>query len=213
MARCREFDEQEALRKARDVFWARGYAETSLDDLMQATGVCRQSLYNAFGSKAGLFAAAIADYGQAELAQMHALLQRDLPLRELLDAFLERVIGLMLKCGPNGCLFANTMSEKDRVGAAAMAMVADNSARYEQELRGVLERARVRGEAVTGKPAADAARFLLNTMLGLSTMARIAPDRAAMQGIAQIALDAVAPPRPIVPARPARARRRIEASR
>ncbi|MBL6751938.1 MAG: TetR/AcrR family transcriptional regulator [Nevskia sp.] len=194
MARCREFDEQEALRRARDLFWARGYAETSLDDLMQATGVCRQSLYNTFGSKAGLFAAAIDDYRRSELEQMHALLQRDLPLRELLDSFLERVIGLMLKCGPHGCFFANTMVEKERVGAAAVAMVAQNSARYEQELCGVLERARARGEAVTAKPAVDAARFLLNTMLGLSTLARIAPDRDAMRRVAQVALDAVAPP-------------------
>jgi TetR/AcrR family transcriptional repressor of nem operon len=199
MARGREFDEQQALRKARDVFWARGFADTSLDDLMQATGVCRQSLYNTFGTKADLFAAAIDDYRRSELAQVHALLQQDLPLRELLEAFFDRVVELMLKCGPHGCFFANTIAEQHVVGAAALAMVADNAARYEQALRSVVERAQRRGEAVTPRPAAQTARFILSTMLGLSTAAKLAPTPEAMRGIVQVALDAVAPAGPAMP--------------
>src|SRR5689334_24910291 len=73
MARPRSFDEEEVLRAARDQFWTLGYAATSLDDLMAATGLGKGSLYGAFGSKRELFlrvfdeycARAVEDVGKA----------------------------------------------------------------------------------------------------------------------------------------------------
>jgi TetR/AcrR family transcriptional regulator, transcriptional repressor for nem operon len=55
MARPRTFDEQETIRVAVQVFTRTGYDGTSIDDLVQATGLLRGSLYKAFGSKRGLF--------------------------------------------------------------------------------------------------------------------------------------------------------------
>lgn len=62
MARPQAFDTVRAVRAARDLFWERGYDATSITDLEQATGVSRSSLYNAFGSKRGLFDHAVRDY-------------------------------------------------------------------------------------------------------------------------------------------------------
>jgi len=52
MARPREFDREEALERATGVFWAKGFAATSTDDLLTAMGIGRQSLYNAFQDRA-----------------------------------------------------------------------------------------------------------------------------------------------------------------
>src|SRR5258707_15488421 len=62
MARPRSFDEEEVLRAARDQFWTLGYAATSLDDLMAATGLGKGSLYGAFGSKRELFLRIVDEY-------------------------------------------------------------------------------------------------------------------------------------------------------
>lgn len=62
MARPRSFDTEAVARAARQVFWARGFEATSLPDLEAATGLGRSSLYQAFGSKRGLFDAAVASY-------------------------------------------------------------------------------------------------------------------------------------------------------
>ncbi|GAB2706920.1 AcrR family transcriptional regulator [Microbacterium marinum] len=62
MGRTSSFDRDDVIRAARDVFWARGYAETGVADLEEATGLKRSSIYHAFGSKKGLFEAVVARY-------------------------------------------------------------------------------------------------------------------------------------------------------
>jgi AcrR family transcriptional regulator len=62
MARPRKFDETDVVAAARDEFWSRGYAATSVDDLTSVTGLGKGSLYGAFGDKHGLFLRALDDY-------------------------------------------------------------------------------------------------------------------------------------------------------
>lgn len=62
MARPREFDADIALDRATDVFWAKGYEATSLDDLCEATGLSRSSLYAAFGTKRDLLLQSVDRY-------------------------------------------------------------------------------------------------------------------------------------------------------
>jgi TetR/AcrR family transcriptional repressor of nem operon len=62
MPRPRKFDETDVVAAARDEFWLRGYAATSVDDLTSVTGLGKGSLYGAFGDKHGLFLRALDDY-------------------------------------------------------------------------------------------------------------------------------------------------------
>jgi TetR/AcrR family transcriptional repressor of nem operon len=62
MGRPRKFDEEQVLRAARDEFWKNGYAATSVDDLMKATGLGKGSLYGAFGDKHQLFLKVLGSY-------------------------------------------------------------------------------------------------------------------------------------------------------
>ena len=62
MPRPRTFDESDVVAAARDEFWSRGYAATSIDDLTSATGLGKGSLYGAFGDKHGLYLRALDDY-------------------------------------------------------------------------------------------------------------------------------------------------------
>lgn len=62
MTRTAAFDKEAVIRAARDVFWREGYVETALPTLEKATGLNRSSIYNSFGSKRGLFDAAVENY-------------------------------------------------------------------------------------------------------------------------------------------------------
>ena len=58
----RQFDEDVTIDRAVEVFWRQGYAATSIDDLVRATGLGRGSLYGAFGNKTEFFLRAIDQY-------------------------------------------------------------------------------------------------------------------------------------------------------
>ena len=62
MGRPQTFETASVVRAARAVFWRDGYEEASLPELEQATGLSRSSIYHAFGSKRGLFDAAVESY-------------------------------------------------------------------------------------------------------------------------------------------------------
>ncbi|MFB8118528.1 TetR/AcrR family transcriptional regulator [Streptomyces sp. NPDC055962] len=59
MGRPRAFDTDRAVGAAAALFATCGYEGTSIDDLTTATGMHRGSLYNVFGSKRGLYLAAL----------------------------------------------------------------------------------------------------------------------------------------------------------
>ncbi|CAM5616019.1 TetR/AcrR family transcriptional regulator OS=Streptomyces alboniger OX=132473 GN=CP975_28210 PE=4 SV=1 [Streptomyces alboniger] len=65
MARPRTFDEERALDAAMHAFWVKGYEATSTQDLCEATGLGRSSIYNTFSSKHALFRRALARYMDA----------------------------------------------------------------------------------------------------------------------------------------------------
>jgi len=109
MARPKAFDTEQVLDAAVRLFWERGYEATSIQDLVQALGVNRASLYATFGDKAHLFEAAMQRYGQqvrsvlsAELAPPHAGRKA---VARYLDAVIE--VGSRPK-SPRGCLLLNT---------------------------------------------------------------------------------------------------------
>ena len=72
MARPRTFDESDVVAAARDEFWSRGYAATSVDDLTAATGLGKGSLYGAFGDKHSLYLRALDDYISSSLDDVRA---------------------------------------------------------------------------------------------------------------------------------------------
>ena len=66
MARPREFDKAHVIKKVEEVFWERGFEATSMNDLAEAAGMQRGSLYNAFGDKRQLYLEALTHYGERE---------------------------------------------------------------------------------------------------------------------------------------------------
>ena len=103
MARPREFDEDEALDRALEVFWARGYDATSIEDLVTETGLGRASLYGAFGDKAGLFRRVMDRYLARDHEQVVAA-TRGLTGEAAVRAFFsQRIAKFCPKEGSRGC--------------------------------------------------------------------------------------------------------------
>lgn len=174
MGRTQAFDTQEVIRSARTVFWEHGYEDASLPDLERATGLSRSSIYHAFGSKRGLFDAALTSY----LGEV--IRPRLLPLNTpevAPDAIVEYFTGLrdaLARRGTlpadNGCLLLNVAGAPISNEEAVSSTIAG----YRQELRASL----LRG-IEAHRPGADVAAqeqlatVLSSLVIAAMTLARI----------------------------------------
>ena len=108
--RPRAFITEEVLERVRGVFWAKGFAGASLDDLAEAAGLNRPSLYAAFGDKQDLYIATLKFYGERSIAQMDALMaMEEMPIEERVGRVYKAAID-MYTAPPTrpGCLIVST---------------------------------------------------------------------------------------------------------
>ena len=113
MARPRTFEPAEALTSAMQVFWRKGYAETSYDDLVSETGVSRKGLYTVFGDKEALFLAALKHYCKTRIPVMFATLSEDdVSLADIRDMMIWLTGLVQTGQLAQGCFMANTAADE-----------------------------------------------------------------------------------------------------
>src|SRR5579872_3265240 len=108
--RPRQYDPERALAAAGDVFWKRGYAATSLDELAAATGMNRPSLYAAFGDKRDLYLKTLERYRDRSRTIGAGIVADDPPLRVFLRRFYEAALDVYFAGGEDvrGCYSIST---------------------------------------------------------------------------------------------------------
>ena len=183
MARPKEFAEGDALERALDLFWQHGYQGIGLSELLRGMGIARQSLYDTFGSKRGLFIRAIQHYRDTRLSSALALLERERsPTRNVKDVvrFFER---LALDKRARGCLVANSLVELGSGDAELHALLRDTLGLLEAGLERALRRAQRAGELSRRRSPRALARALTNALVGMAVTGKLAPGRAAVEDV------------------------------
>src|SRR5579863_7409262 len=103
--RPRSFDEMEALERATQVYWLKGYDGVTIDDLVEGMDVGRPSLYSVFGGKRTLFLRVLKDYAEKKGALAAKALLSAPTLRDSLVRFLKHVVETATEKGcARGCL-------------------------------------------------------------------------------------------------------------
>ncbi|MGW9021197.1 TetR/AcrR family transcriptional regulator [Leucobacter chromiiresistens] len=140
MARTAGFDRRAVVRAAMDVFWSVGYEGAAISDLEQATGLRRSSIYNSFGSKRGLFDAAVEQYLDTVIRPRVRPLHDDDVAPDAVVVYLEGLRAALADpashSARSGCLLINTAGSPIGHDAAVAATVAA----YRSELRAALGR-------------------------------------------------------------------------
>lgn len=189
MARPREFDVETALERAMQAFWAKGFKATSVDDLCEATGLSRSSLYAAFGGKRALLHQSLGRYEEQGIARITAALSRPVPVREAVAAFVGDLIERIVSgTGRSGCFIGNCAAELARQDRATAARVRHSLERIEAAFRDALVRAQARGEIAESADIDAIARFLVAGIQGLRLVGKANPDRAVLDDIKAILL-------------------------
>jgi TetR/AcrR family transcriptional regulator, transcriptional repressor for nem operon len=184
MPRPREFDEDDVVARATDLFWRRGYHATSVRDLGDALGLSASSLYRTFGDKHALFLRALDHYRATDSAEARDHLLRPGPAPEVLREWLIRMVDLPEEgAAARGCFVVNTATELgaddptvDERTQAAFAVTRDS-------LREVLERGRRDGELRADLDVAATAESLFTLVLGLRVRARAGHGPAELRGV------------------------------
>ena len=168
MARPRTFDEDDVIAAARDEFWKRGYAATSVDDLTVATGLGKGSLYGAFGDKHGLYLRALDDYIASSLDTVCATL-RD-PRYSAYDRLVRHIRGQIKAIAADknrrGCLMAKSAAELAGTDGDVEQRVERAYARWRDELAACIAEAQRDGTVEAGRNANALAGVLLAFMRG-----------------------------------------------
>jgi AcrR family transcriptional regulator len=172
VGRPRAFDVDQALARALDVFWRKGYEATSLTDLTTAMDINKPSLYGAFGNKESLFRKAVDLYErEREPAFRAALSEPD--ARVAIVRFLEATIATHTNPDtPPGCLVVQgALPSGAAVEPIAQELVARRAA-AQSAIRQRLERAEAEGQLPAGAEPADLARYLFTLIEGMAAQAR-----------------------------------------
>ena len=188
--RPRSFDTEQALDRALQVFWKKGYEGASLSDLTAAMGINRPSLYSAFGDKRALFSKVLDRYvGETRCGLQEALKQ------PTARAFAERLLhrGATSMCSsrnPRGCLLVQ--------GALACGDAADSvrseliSRRHTDEvtIRNRLKRAKEEGDLPPDSDPSALAHYITTVLHGMAVEAASGASPAKLRRVADIALRA-----------------------
>lgn len=177
-----------ATGSIKELFWRRGYDDTSIEDVVQATGLNRYALYNAFGGKRELFLAALdAYYQERKSVFLTNLDDPDTPPLDAVRRVFEFAIGEMAERG-SGCLMCNVATSVGPLDP----LVAERIQSYQTEIRAAytdaLQRAESRNELNASISAADGAELLIAVKFGLGVHAKNGASREAMLGVFNTAI-------------------------
>jgi TetR/AcrR family transcriptional regulator, transcriptional repressor for nem operon len=189
MSRPRQFDPDEVVDRSMREFWAKGYRDTSVGDLVVATGVRPGSLYGAFeGGKRQIFLEALKLYSALVVPQKLGALERPgASLTELRAYFDGLVTDLMSPEGRVGCLMVNTTVELAAEDSEIAGVTRAHMARLERSAQRALHTARDRGEIPAGVDPAAKATQLMATGMGLMVVGKTNPGREVLQTIVDTA--------------------------
>jgi len=191
--RPRAYDPDAALARAVDAFWDAGFAATSLDDLSEATGMNRPSLYGAFGDKQALYQKALDLYRARTREALANAFSGDEPLRIALHKVYNTAISIYLSgdSGARGCFIIGTAVAQAVIDPDTRAALADALREIDAAFAARIARAHRRGELSADADPTKLAKLASATLYSLTIHARAGEGRSALKAIADAAVDVI----------------------
>jgi TetR/AcrR family transcriptional regulator, transcriptional repressor for nem operon len=178
VGRPKQFDPDAAVDKAMDLFWRKGFAETTPQDLVSELGIGKGSLYHTFDSKRALFDLALRRYIDMRVDGVVDVLDGPGSTTARLRAALRRLADADGALTSRGCLAVNTTVELAGSDSAAAAAVGRLFERIESAFQAVIEEGQRTGEITAGRDPRQLASLLLTTFIGMSVLAKTGePER------------------------------------
>ena len=175
MPRVKTFDQEEAVQSAMELFWQKGYADTSLSDLTAHLGIGKGSFYATFQSKEQLFIQCIERYTDANFPFLDAALDAEVNYKDGLKKLLSGYVdGLLQKNNRKGCFMANSCSLVHEEDSLVGAKIAEHYARIRAYFEAYLQKG-----GVTQAKAIAVSDTLITFLIGASQQSKVNRDRSS----------------------------------
>lgn len=189
--RPRAYEPDVALGKALDLFRKQGFAATSLDDLSEATGMNRPSLYGAFGDKRELYIKSYQRYREDARASMVEIFRQEMPVRQRLERIFASALNIYLsgETGPRGCFTVVTAASEAVGDPEIRAMVVEGLTELDKAFTNCFRRARDKGELPESADPAALAQLASATVHTIAIRSRARVSRKDLEAIVRGAID------------------------
>lgn len=189
--RPRAYEPGVALGKALDLFRTQGFAATSLDDLSEATGMNRPSLYGAFGDKRELYIKSYQRYREDARASMVEIFRQEMPVRQRLERIFASALNIYLsgESGPRGCFTVVTAASEAVSDPDIRAMVIEGLNELDKAFASCFRRAKEKGELPESADPAVLAQLASATVHSIAIRSRARVSRKELEAIVKGAID------------------------
>ena len=184
LGRPREFDEDEALQRAMDVFWEAGFEGAGITALTQAMGIGRQSLYDTFGDKHALYLRAVDAYVRDRMGPVLELLEHPDAGRAALETVLDIWVSRQAAEETRGCFLAGAASNVPLDDETVSNLIRGHVEHLESAFKRVIANGVRSGELKPLGNPRQVARALTAFALGLGTLGRLGVSIAHRRDIA-----------------------------
>ncbi len=178
------FDREETIKKVTNVYWEKGYNGTSMQDLVNVTGLNRSSIYNSYGGKFQLFKEALCHYQRLQNGILQSLQDVSRSPKDAIKLLFDGVWSEMSSESAKGCFLSNCATELSNTEPQIREFLAENQKSVVNTFEKLIIKAQEVGEIDQSKDANILAQYLFSSLQGLRITAMVDTDKKHIKGIA-----------------------------
>ncbi|MEO0527634.1 MAG: TetR/AcrR family transcriptional regulator [Bacteroidota bacterium] len=190
MPRLEEFDKEQVLQQATNVFWAKGYNGTSMQDLVDATGLNRSSIYNSFGSKLELYRSTLKHYQKkSNILFQKALLKATNPLEAIQRIFEGFMPEMLQDREQKGCFSMNCKAEMGNQDANIKNWLLNTQEQTLSAFQNLIHDGQEKGVINKKQSSEEYAYYVFNAFQGFRMTGILVKDQRILQRIIDSTID------------------------
>lgn len=182
------FSEEEALEKATQLFWSKGYEATSTDDLLSAMNIGKSSFYNTFKGKRELFEKVIDNFVNLSVAGLLKDVQAGTDPVQAIKNFFRKLAAAPGGMHQKGCFMGNIVVELSNIDKPLLGMAIRRLKKMEQLFLDLVKKAQESGQLQSKEDPAIIARYLVTMWNGINITRRMYPDADRLQPMIELQL-------------------------
>ena len=190
MARTKEFDRDDVLKKAMNLFWKKGYHATSIQDLVDHLGINRGSIYATFDGKDELYQEAVTLYRTQNAVALKEFLLEYLSVKTGIRALMHRNLD-QVKCDSEkkGCFIVNCTTEYIPTHTDAVNIVEENRSAFLKTVTAYIQSGIDSGEVTSSSSAHSLANLVYTFFSGMMVVSKTTKDFAELENSIDIVLE------------------------